>query len=71
MTIRSRMHFLLEPPSSAGGPEKLFRFYEEIGGNKLLNERWDFKINSFIQAERAKRARLGYKQSAISHMHNA
>ena len=39
MTVRSRMHYLLEPPSSAGGPEKLFRFYEEIGGNKLLNER--------------------------------
>ena len=45
MTIRSRIHFLLEPPSSAGGPEKLFRFYEEIGGNKLLNERWGFKTN--------------------------
>jgi len=42
MTIRSRIHFLLEPPSSAGGPEKLFRFYEEIGGNKLLNERTTF-----------------------------
>ena len=46
MTIRSRIHFLLEPPSSAGGPEKLFRFYEEIGGNKLLNERW--ALISFI-----------------------
>ena len=25
----------------------------------------------FIQAERAKRARLGYKKSAICHMHDA
>ena len=30
-----------------------------------------YLLKSFIQAKGAKRARLGYKKSAISHMHNA
>ena len=38
-TIRLRGHYLLEPPAKAGAPEKLFRYFEEINGNKLLNER--------------------------------
>ena len=39
ITMRLRNHYLLEPPSKAGAPEKLFRYFEEINGNKLLNER--------------------------------
>ena len=39
LTIRLRGHYLLEPPAKAGAPEKLFRYFEEINGNKLLNER--------------------------------
>jgi len=38
-TLRLRSHFLLEPPSSAGAPEKLFKYFEEVNGNRLLNER--------------------------------
>jgi len=39
VTMRFRGHYLLEPPAKAGAPEKLFRYFEEIGGNRLLNER--------------------------------
>jgi len=39
LTVRVRGHYLLEPPAKAGAPEKLFRYFEEINGNKLLNER--------------------------------
>jgi len=37
--MRQRNHYLLEPPSTKGGSEKVFRIYEEWGGNPLLNEK--------------------------------
>ena len=39
VTVSMRVHYLLEPPAKAGAPEKLFRCFQEINGNKLLNER--------------------------------
>ena len=39
VTMRICGHYLLEPPAKAGAPEKLFRYFEEINCNRLLNER--------------------------------
>ena len=41
-SLRMRTHILLEPPSRAGGQEKIFRIYEEWNGNKQLNEKTTF-----------------------------
>lgn len=37
--MRQRNHYLLEPPATKGGSEKVFRIFEEWGGNPLLNEK--------------------------------
>ena len=39
LPIRMRSHILLEPPTKAGGAEKIFRIYEEWNGNAQLNEK--------------------------------
>lgn len=40
MSIRMRTHILLEPSTvKIGAPEKVFRVFEEWGGNPLLNEK--------------------------------
>ncbi len=42
MSLRMRSRILLEPPSRAGGQERIFRIYEEWNGNKQLNEKTTF-----------------------------
>jgi len=37
--MKQRNHYMLEPPSTKGGSEKVFRIFEEWGGNPLLNEK--------------------------------
>merc|ERR1712083_621939 len=39
ISLTLRTHFMLEPPSTKGGPEKVFKITEEWGGNPLMNER--------------------------------
>ena len=40
MSIGMRTHILLEPSEvKIGGPEKIFRVYEEWNGNPLLTEK--------------------------------
>ena len=40
MSINMRTHIMLEPSEvKVGGPEKVFRVYEEWGGNVLLTEK--------------------------------
>ena len=40
MTMNARTHILLEPSETkVGGPEKVFRIYDEWGGNPLMNEK--------------------------------
>ena len=41
-SMRMRTHYLLAPPSEAGGPEKLRCYVEEANGNKLLDENTTF-----------------------------
>ena len=41
-SMRMRTHYLLEPPSEPGGPEKLRCYVEEVNGNKLLDENTTF-----------------------------
>ena len=42
MSFRVRTHLLLEAPSQPGEKEKVFRMFEEWGGNKLLSEKTTF-----------------------------
>ena len=37
-SVRMRAHYLLEPSSEDEGPERLSRYYEELNGNRLLDE---------------------------------
>jgi len=39
MPMYLRSHVLLEPPATKGGPEKVFRMFDEWGGNPLMTER--------------------------------
>ena len=39
MTFRCYTHILLEPPKKAGDPERIFRYFEEWNGNRLLSEK--------------------------------
>jgi len=39
LTMLMRIRFMWEPPSTKGGPEKVFRMSLEWGGNPTLNER--------------------------------
>ena len=54
-SVRTRAHFVLEPSTSddPSAPERLSRYYEELNGNRLLDENTTFapigKLHSWLR----------------------